>query len=515
MNIISETFKWFLQFRLNEIESLKQAPKESQENVLFSLLSKAQNTEWGRKYNFTSISTIEEYQKSIPISEHEALLPYILRMMDGEEDVLWPGGVNNFSKSSGTTARSKFIPVSRESLSDMYKAGRDEFALYVKNNPETKILEGKSIFIGGSLEKVKENPEVFCGDVSAIIMKNLPIFGEFLRTPTLETAMLADYEIKLERLADETIKENVTSIAGVPTWTLALLRKVLDKTGKQNILEVWPNLEVFFHGAVSFDPYRKAFEELISSSNMKYMEAYNASEGFFAIQDDLSRRGEMWLVPDYGIFYEFIPLDEYGAENAKIYTMAEVKVGINYAVIISTNAGLWRYSIGDVVMFTSLLPHRIRITGRTKHFINAFGEEVMIHNTDFAIKEACEKTGALIEEYTVAPVYLENKNSGSPASALAMAGKHEWVVEFIKEPESPEEFMNELDAVLRKVNSDYDAKRHKDIILEKPKVNIVPQGTFYKWMKSRGKLGGQNKVPRLSNSREYVESVLKSILELQ
>lgn len=484
---------------MNEIERLKKDPVFPQESTLLEIVYLARDTEFGKKYDFKSIKNVADFQKKVPINNYEDLSIYIERMMKGCENILWPGLVSNFSKSSGTTARSKFLPVSSELLQSCFKAGKDELGLYLKNNPDTGILEGKSVFVGGSLKKIKEKPEIFCGDISAIMMNGLPSIGEYFRTPSLETATLSDYEIKLEKLAEETMKENVTSIAGVPTWTIALIKKVVAKAGVKNILEVWPNLEIFFHGAVSFEPYRELFKELIPSPKMHYMEAYNASEGFFAIQDDLSLTGEMLLMPDYGVFYEFIKMNEYGKENPKIYTMADVKIGENYALIISTNAGLFRYSIGDTVSFTSLFPHRIKITGRTKHFINAFGEEVLVHNTDMAIKEACEKTGSSIHEYTVCPIFLDAEKKGG----------HEWIIEFEKEPISIDNFINILDIKLREVNSDYDAKRFKDIILTKPILHSVPKDTFYKWMKEHNKLGGQNKVPRLSNSREYVEEILK------
>ncbi len=498
MNLINNAYKWYLQFRLKEIEHLMKNPIASQERVFHELIDSAKETVWGREHDYASIKTLEDFQARVQISEYETFEPYIMRMMAGEADVLHEGLVKNFSKSSGTTARSKHIPVTEDLLSDMYKAGRDELAFYLQNNPETEVLRGKSIFVGGSLEKIKEEPEIYSGDVSAIIMKNLPALGEHWRTPSLATAMMAEFEEKLERMAEETMNENVTSIAGVPTWTIALIKKVLEKTSKTNIHEVWPNLEVFFHGAVSFEPYRKVFATFAPKRDMHYIEAYNASEGFFAIQDDPMRLGEMWLAPDYGVFYEFVPMSEFGKDGVQVFTMADVKLGINYAMIISTKGGLARYAIGDTIIFTNLFPHRIKITGRTKHFINTFGEEVMVHNTDKALKEACEKTGALLTEYTVAPVFM-----GDGKSAC-----HEWVVEFESSPSDLRKFKFELDLALRKTNSDYDAKRHKDIILRELVLHVAPKGTFYKWMKSRGKLGGQNKVPRLSNSREYLEGVL-------
>lgn len=501
MNLIGTTTKWFFKSRLREIEALKKNPAKAQEKILHEIIDIAKDTEWGKKYNYSSILNIYDFQKNVPISSYEDLFPFISRMMEGERNILWPGLISWFAKSSGTTnARSKFIPVSKESLEDChFKAGKDELILYIKNNPNTGVFDGKSLFVGGSFNQTKSNPDIFCGDISAIMMKNLPLWGEYLRTPSLKTALMSDYEKKIEQMAEEASKENVVSIAGVPTWINLIIKRVVEKKGVKNIFEVWPNLEVFFHGAVSFAPYEKLFEELLPSKNMHYMEAYNASEGFFAMQDDIDKKGEMLLIPDYGVFYEFIPMNEFNSKNPKVLTMADVEVDKNYALVISTNAGLWRYIIGDTVSFTSLFPHRIKITGRTKHFINAFGEEVVVHNTDTAIAKACKATKALLSEYTVAPIYMGNSKNGA----------HEWIIEFEKEPDSIENFKTILDESLRSVNSDYDAKRYKDIALSFPKINIAPKGTFYTWMKSRQKLGGQNKVPRLSNSREYVDEILK------
>lgn len=503
MSFTHTTLAWLMKPRLAEIDRLKNDPVPAQERTLRKLLHHARNTEWGRSYHYRMIRTVPEFQQQVPISSYEDLEPYISRMMAGQKNILWPGLIRWFAKSSGTTnTRSKFIPVSKESLRDChFKAGRDELKLYVKNNPGTKILSGKSVFVGGSFTQVRSGPNIFCGDVSAVMMKNLPLFGEYLRTPSLETALLADYEEKLERLARESAGENVTSIAGVPTWTSLLIKKVVEQNNAKNIFDVWPNLEVFFHGAVSFTPYKSLFRELLPSPSMHYMEAYNASEGFFAIQDDPYRKGEMLLMPDYGIFYEFLPMESFGSENPRTCTMANVEIGKNYALIISTNSGLWRYMIGDTVMFTSLFPHRIKITGRTKHFINAFGEEVVINNADRAILAACQTTSASITDYTAAPIFMEQSTRGG----------HEWIIEFDRAPDSLDRFTDTLDRTLRAVNSDYDAKRHKDIALAPPVVHVAPVGTFYAWMKSRGKLGGQHKVPRLSNTREYIDAILETM----
>lgn len=499
-NLITKIFSLYSQFRINQIVKLKQNPYPYQEKFLFSILNKARNTEYGKKYNFQNFKSLEDFQSNVPVVMYEDLFPYIERMMKGEKDVLWSGLISHFSKSSGTTARSKFLPVSKELLQGCFKGGQDELSLYINNNKASKVLDGKSIFVGGSLEKINNNPEIFLGDISAILMQRLPAFGRFFRTPSLETATLSDYEIKLEKMAEETMYQDVRSLAGTPTWTIALIKKVIEKRGAKDILEVWPNLEIFFHGAVSFAPYRQVFKDLIKSPKMHYIEAYNASEGFFALQDEISlKEGEMWIPPDYGVFYEFIPMSEFNKENPKIYTLKDVKLDENYALVISTNAGLWRYLIGDTVKFTSLFPHRIIITGRTKHFINAFGEEVVVHNTDEAIKKTCLTTDSKILDYTVAPFFMDQEKGGG----------HEWIIEFEKEPSDRENFIDILDKNLREINSDYDAKRHKDIILKKPIVHFAPQNTFFNWLKNKGKLGGQNKVPRLSNDRKNVEEILE------
>jgi hypothetical protein len=410
-------------------------------------------------------------------------------MMKGEQNLLWSSEIKCFSKSSGTTnARSKFIPVSEEALEEChYKGGKDMLCLYVNNYPETKIFQGKMLGIGGSYQPNHLNPNTYYGDVSALIMKNLPIWAEFLRTPSLE-------------IAQTTIKEKVTALSGVPTWTVVILQRILEITGKSNICEVWENIEAFFHGAVAFAPYKSLFRSLIPSESMNYMETYNASEGFFGIQDQ-KNSDELLLMLDYGVYYEFIPIEHAEEENPKTLGLDEVETGKNYALVISTNAGLWRYKIGDTIRFTSLAPYRIKITGRTKHFINAFGEELVIENADTAIEKACQQTGAMVNDYTAAPIFLEIGNKGG----------HEWIIEFEKAPDNLEKFVCTLDQTLRRVNSDYDAKRYMDIALIMPKVHAVPKGTFYEWMRKRGKLGGQNKVPRLSNSRIYVEDILMSI----
>lgn len=477
-------------------------PLEVQEELFKKLITTARNTEFGRTHGFADIHTEEQYRRLIPIFSYEEICPYIERNMSGEQNLLWPSDVKWFAKSSGTTnARSKFIPVSYEALEDChFKGGKDMLSIYCNNFPEARLFDGKGLTIGGSqqVNQFDVNKESYYGDVSAVIMSNLPYWTRFVRTPTLDIALMDEWESKIARMAEVTMEEDVTSISGVPTWTLVLLQKILEMKGASNILEVWPNLEVFFHGAVAFGPYRQIFEKLIPSDQMMYMETYNASEGFFGIQDQ--KGGEdMLLMLDYGIYYEFIPFNEIHKPSPKVIGLGEVEVGEQYAILISTNAGLWRYKIGDTVQFTSVDPFRIKISGRTKHFINAFGEEVVIENAERAIARACEATGAMINNFTAAPRYFVEKEKGA----------HEWVVEFEKEPADLNEFVQLLDATLREINSDYDAKRYRDLALRAPIVHMAPSGTFYEWMKGRGKLGGQNKVPRLSNTREYLDNILE------
>lgn len=490
--------------RIHQMELFMRYPIEVQDELLKKLLLIGRPTEYGNKYNFDEIINYEDFKRKIPISTYEDLSPYIERIMRGEQNVLWPTPIKWFSKSSGTTnARSKFIPVSAESLEEChYKAGKDLISIYVNNFPDTKIFSGKSLGIGGSLQENNFDPthSSHFGDVSAVIMQNLPVWAQFLRTPSLETALMNDWEEKIERLARETAEVNVTQLAGVPTWTVLLLQRVAEIKGKSSILEVWPNLEVFFHGAVAFHPYRKLFKQIIPSDDMHYWETYNASEGFFGIQDQPDSE-DLLLMLDYGIFYEFIPMDQMDREYPEAISLNEVEVGKNYAMVITTNAGLWRYQIGDTVRFTSISPYRIRISGRTKHFINAFGEEVIVENAETAITKACETTGSVIENFTAAPVYLEQGKRGG----------HEWIIEFRVMPGDMNEFTAVLDNTLRSINSDYDAKRAHDLALVAPKVHAVAEGTFYQWMKKRGKLGGQNKVPRLSNNREFIDDILEMI----
>ena len=487
--------------RIHQIELFMKYPHEVQNELLEGLVKKARKTEYGKKHGFQSIENHEHFKAKVPIVSYEDLFPYIERLMKGEENLLWPTEIRWFAKSSGTTnSRSKFIPVSNEALEDChYKGGKDLLSIYFNNNPNAKMFSGKGLVIGGShqLNQFDRNSKAYYGDVSAVLLKNLPWWAQMVRTPSLDIALMDEWEEKIDKMVEVTSEENVTNISGVPTWMIILLEKLLERKKADNLLEVWPNLEVFFHGAVSFTPYRELFKKLIPSSEMRYMETYNASEGFFGIQDQTNST-EMLLMLDYGIFYEFVPFDQLGRSHPKTLTLEEVEVGKNYAMIISTNAGLWRYMIGDTVTFTSKTPYRIKISGRTKHFINAFGEELIIENAEVAIAEACKKTEAVIDNFTAGPTYLGGGNRGG----------HEWIIEFSKNPNDLDRFTKLLDEKLREINSDYDAKRYRDIALVEPTIHVVPEKTFYYWMKSKDKLGGQHKVPRLSNTREYLDELL-------
>ena len=487
--------------RIHQIDLFMKYPQEVQHELLEGLVKKATNTEYGKTYGFSSIKNYEDFKSKVPLVSYEDLFPLIDKVMRGTQNVLWPSEVKWFAQSSGTTnARSKFIPVTQEALDDChYKGGKDLLSIYLHNHPDAKMFSGKGLVIGGSnqLNQFDENSKSYYGDVSAVLLKNLPWWAQMVRTPSLDIALMGEWEKKIDRMVEITLRENVTNISGVPTWMIILLEKMLVKKNAKDILEVWPNLEVFFHGAVSFTPYEEIFKKLIPSNKMRYMETYNASEGFFGIQDETDRK-EFLLMLDYGIFYEFIPFDEIDNDHPNALSLDEVEIEKNYAVIITTNAGLWRYKIGDTVKFTSIDPFRIKISGRTKHFINAFGEELIIENAEIAIADACKKTNAIIDNFTAGPSYFGGGNKGG----------HEWIIEFIRKPDNMERFTQLLDEKLREVNSDYDAKRYKDIALALPIVHSVETGTFYDWMKVKGKIGGQHKVPRLSNTREFIDELL-------
>jgi hypothetical protein len=505
MPILNSIFGWIIKKRIHQIELFKKYPEDVQNEWMLKLVQTAQNTEYGKKYGFKDINNYDDFKKNIPINDYESIKHDIIRIKQGEQNILWPTEIKWFAKSSGTTSdKSKFIPVSKESLTEChFKGGKDMLALYYHQKPDSEIFAGKSLVIGGSSQVNRFSTDSYYGDLSAILIKNLPFWVENRRVPELSIALMDQWEEKIEKLAQSTINEDVTNISGVPSWTLILLNRILEITGKKNIKEVWPNLELFIHGGVSFIPYKQQFENIIAQP-MNYLETYNASEGFFGIQDDLNQN-DLLLMLDYGIFYEFIPEEDFDSENPKTVSISQVETNKNYALVISTNGGLWRYKIGDTIMFTSVNPYKIKVTGRTKMFINICGEEVIIDNAEKAIAKACEKTGALVNDYTGGPIYLQNNKSGG----------HEWIIEFEKYPDDINYFTEIFDNALKNLNSDYEAKRFADMALKKPIIHPVEKGTFYKWMKSRNKLGGQNKVPRLANNRKYLDQILQFINETQ
>ena len=498
LTIINSIISWFLKKRMNQLDLFINYPVEVQKEVLANLLKTAKHTEIGRQYDFKSIHNYEDFASKIPIQRYESVEPMIERARKGESNIFWPTPIKWFAKSSGTTnAKSKFIPVSPESLEDChFRAGKDMLCIFFHNNEDAQFLAGKSLRLGGSSE-IYEDQNTSFGDLSAILIENLPFWADFSSAPKQETALMTEWESKMEAIIDETIHEDIRSLVGVPSWMLVLLNRVLERTGKSNILEVWPNLEAYFHGGVNFNPYREQYKKIIPKDDFKYFEIYNASEGFFAIQDR-NNSSELLLMLDYGIFYEFIPMSEFNGEDSNAIPIWEVKSGVNYAMVITTNGGLWRYLIGDTVKFTSTDPYRIKITGRTKHFINVFGEELIIENTEEALKKTCLETDSEVSEYTVAPIFMKDSETGG----------HEWIIEFAKAPENLEVFTKLLDQNLQNINSDYEAKRYMNMTLAMPKINVVKKGVFYSWLEKKGKLGGQNKVPRLSNSREHLEEIL-------
>ncbi len=506
MGIFNSILTWVMKKRIHQIELFIKYPLDVQEDVFSYLLSTAKNTEFGKHHGFTDIDTQAKFAERVPIRSYEDHFTHIERIMQGEQNVLWPSDVKWFAKSSGTTnAKSKFIPVSPEALEDCHlKGGKDLIAMYLNNRPDSQMFEGKNLTIAGShqINQLDPSGDSSYGDVSAVIMKNMPLWAKYVRTPSEEVALLDNWDEKIERMAQEVAHDSVTSMSGVPTWTILVLQRVMEIRGVDDVSEMWPNLEAFFHGAVAFGPYRKLFESMISSPRMQYIEMYNASEGVFGISDT-STHDEMLLMLDYGIFYEFIPYEDKDKEDPRVVQLADVELAKNYALVISTNSGLWRYKIGDTIKFTSLSPYRIKISGRTKHFINAFGEEVIIENAETAITFACNQTDAIIENFTAGPVYLQQDKQGG----------HEWIIEFAREPTDMSQFTNFLDKHLQDINSDYEAKREMDLALVAPVLHSVPKGTFYNWMKKRGKLGGQNKVPRLSNNREYLDDILDMVKE--
>jgi hypothetical protein len=504
MPLLNSVINWVNFKRIYQIQLYREHPEEIQKETLFNLLTRARYTQWGQSHDFGKIRSVDDFQNAMPVQYYEDIKPFVDRLREGESDLLWPGQVRWFAKSSGTTSdKSKFIPVTKESLEYCHLKGpRDVFVMYIKNYPDTKVLKGKTLTLGGSHQINNVNNNSYYGDLSAILIENVPFWTDLFRIPPNDIVLIEEFEEKIQRIIDTSLDQNVTSFAGVPSWYLVLLKRILEQTGKQNILEIWPNLEIFAHGGVNFEPYRNQYKKLIPLDNMHYMETYNASEGFFGIQDDPQSQN-MLLMLDYGVFYEFIPMNDFGKDNPEVLTLSQVELNENYAVVISTNGGLWRYIIGDTIQFKSKNPYKFVITGRTKHFINAFGEEVIIDNAERALQSACDKTGAIVNEFTAGPVFMEDNQTGA----------HQWIIEFYKEPDDLQKFITLMDEALKSLNSDYEAKRHKDITLERPHIISVPQGTFYRWMKKRGKVGGQNKIPRLSNDRKYLDELLDLLKE--
>ncbi len=499
MAIINSIAAWLMKKRMHQIELFMKYPHDVQEEWMLKLLKTASNTEFGKKNSFDDIKNYDDFKQNISLQNYETLKGDIERIRRGEQNILWPSDIKWFAKSSGTTNdKSKFLPVSPESLDGChYAGGRDMVTLHCVNNPETKLFTGKNLALGGSHQTdTFGDYESYNGDVSAIVIQNLPMWAEYFRAPKVDIALMNDWEEKLDLLTESTMNSNVTSLAGVPSWMLVLLNRVLEKKNAKHISEVWPNLEVYFHGGVSFTPYKEKFKQLFHSDKVSFLQLYNASEGFFGMQDQKNSE-EMLLMLDYGIFYEFIPIEELENENPKVINLQEVELNKVYSLVISTTAGLWRYQLGDTIKFTNLSPYRFVIAGRTKQFLNVFGEELMVHNTDEALRVACQKTEAQIIDYTVAPIFMNEKS-----------GSHQWLIEFSKEPNNIDFFNEVLDNALKALNSDYEAKRHKDYILKAPQINVLKQNTFYSWLKSKSKLGGQFKVPRLSNERKYVEEIL-------
>lgn len=485
--------------RLKEIDLYTTQSEKIQDNVFHRLIREASNTEWGKKYGYESITNYEEYKNRVPIQTYDDLKPYVERLRAGENNLLWHSKIRWFAKSSGTTNdKSKFLPVSREALQDIhYRGGKDSAALYFRMNPESHFFSGKGLILGGSHSPNLNQKYTLVGDLSAILIQNVSPLINLIRVPSKKIALMSEWESKIEQIARNTVNINVTNLSGVPSWMLVVIKRILELKGKEHLEDVWPNLEVFFHGGVSFVPYREQYRQIITSDKMHYVETYNASEGFFGVQNDFSDPA-MLLMIDYGIFYEFMPLDEMDKEYPKTFCLEEIELNKNYALIISTSCGLWRYMIGDTVQFTSKHPYKFVITGRTKHFINAFGEELIIDNAEKGLAKACKETGAQVNEYSAAPVFMDENAKC----------RHQWLIEFAKRPDSIEHFAEVLDKFLKEVNSDYEAKRYKDIALQPLEVIPARANLFHDWLKQKGKLGGQHKVPRLSNNRDYIEEML-------
>lgn len=491
----------FFKSRVRAIERYNTGAETLQFQMFKDLLQRAANTEWGRNYDYKNIRTYEEYRNRVPLQTYEEVKPFVTRIRQGEKDVLWPGRTRWFAKSSGTTSdKSKFLPVTKESLQTIhYRGGQDCVALYLNLiNPNSRFFSGKGLILGGSHSPNLNTPHSLVGDLSAILIENIPPLVNLIRVPSKRIALMDEWETKLQAIAENTIHANVTNLSGVPSWFLVLIRRILQMTGKETLEQVWPNLEVFFHGGVAFTPYREQYKQVIHSPKMHYVETYNASEGFFGIQNDLSDPS-MLLMIDYGICYEFLPMEDFGRENPRTVLLPDVELNKNYALILNTNCGLWRYLIGDTVRFTSRDPYKFIITGRTKHFINAFGEELMVDNAEKGLARTCQATGAQITDYTAAPVFMDSQAKC----------RHQWLIEFAKAPDDLSRFAAILDTSLKEINSDYEAKRYKNIALQPLEVIPAREGLFHDWLALKGKLGGQHKVPRLSNTRDYIDEMLR------
>ena len=497
-SFINTVASWMLKKRIHQIELFEKYPLDVQNEELKKLIQISKNTEFGKQYEFSSIDNYKTFAERVPSFTYEEYFPIINKTINGNQNIFWPEKIKWFAQSSGTTnSKSKFIPVSNSSLDNChFKGGKDMLCLYLNNNENSNMFLGKSLRLGGS-RKIYENNDHYFGDLSAILIDNLPVWAELISTPNNEISLMDKWDEKIKAIIEGTLQEDVRSLAGVPSWMLTLLNKLLETTGKKYIDEIWKNLEVYFHGGVSFKPYRSEFNNIILNKKFKYYEVYNASEGFFAIQDQ-NESDELLLMLDYGIFYEFIEIDN-ANQSEKIVDLSEVEVGINYALLITTNSGLWRYKIGDTIVFTSLKPYRIKVSGRTKHFINTFGEEVIIENVEKSLEIALKKYNSTIKDFTVAPLYMKNGKKG----------KHEWMIEFIKEPNNLDQFMKEIDFQIQNNNSDYRAKRFKNITLDRPRLIKARKNLFYDWLKKKKKLGGQNKVPRVLNERSFIEELIE------
>lgn len=498
MTFINTLLGLFTQKRLSQIDYFKANPIKVQRDTWQELITRGKSTEYGKRYGFDSILTPEQYRERVPVVSYEDISNDIRRMMEGENGILWSEDTRWFAKSSGTTdAKSKFIPVSPSALEDChFRGGKDVIAVFNRLYPEAGVFGGKTLALGGSSEVSKTNTDCRFGDLSAILISNTPFWANRMKTPDASIMLMSNWEEKIEKICETTVREDVRCLAGVPSWFLTVINKILEQTGKKNLHEVWPNLELFIHGGISFTPYREQYRRLLPDPKMKYLETYNASEGFFGLQDN-PEDPSMLLMLDYGVYYEFMPVSEMGKENPHTLMLEEVKANENYALIITTNSGLWRYMLGDTILFTSTKPYKFRITGRTKLFINAFGEELIIDNATEALHAVCRETGAEIVEFTAAPIFMEERKKGA----------HEWLIEFSTPPADVEKFSEMLDKELQRLNSDYEAKRL--LSLERLHLRIARPGLFNEWLKKNGKLGGQHKVPRLWNDRTHIEQLLK------